>query len=159
MTTIFVSTPVWVQVLVDDNRQVISIFRLRCPPTPGSVKIEWMGTLLWGESTGRLSLELLPLRNDRIITPVEIQNLGQDNLYLERFSLSYPIVRCLPMKGFYMDRKNPLLPGKGIEQGQHKGYAGASGFCVEAPSNCQAQARNSYQSHCQSRFLPVWLTD
>ncbi len=91
VSTIFVSTPIWVQVLVDDDRKTLSDIPVSVPSDTWIGKDRMSGELCYaGASTGRLTLELLPLRKDRVITPVEIQNLGQDNLYLERFSISLP---------------------------------------------------------------------
>lgn len=148
MTTIFVSTPVWVQVLVDDNRQVISDIPVTVPSDTWIGKDRMDGELCYaGESTGRLSLELLPLRNDRIITPVEIQNLGQDNLYLERFSLSLPHCSVFTdEKGFLWTERIRCCREKELNKANIKVMPGPPGFASK-PHRIAKPRQEIHTSH------------
>lgn len=91
--TIYMSTVLWVQVLVGEKQRQITEMPIMAPSWT------WMGIgTMEGEvcyaaqSFARLVREVLPKRPWRAITPVHIRNRGHDSLVLERISLPVPLL-------------------------------------------------------------------
>jgi hypothetical protein len=89
--TIYVSSPVWVQVKANDNKIAIDeIPTLRLSDTwygPNTRE----GELCYSSSTFcRTNLDELTVKPHRIISPVIIQNNAKDSLLLDRLSLPMP---------------------------------------------------------------------
>jgi hypothetical protein len=91
--TIFVSSPLWVRLEVHEPRNKLGEFPIQRPSDTWFGPSTLEGELCYASRTqGRLSLEELPQRPHRAVTPVTIRNLGAEALLLERLSLPVPFL-------------------------------------------------------------------
>ena len=85
--TLYVSTPLWMRVMLPDDRMLTELPSHRMSDT-------WFGTsTIEGElcyatrTSGRSRLESLPVRLHRAVTPLKVKNSANDPLLLERVQL------------------------------------------------------------------------
>ena len=91
--TIFVSTPLWVRIEVNDPPVFLQELPIVRPSDTwfGSSTLE--GEICYATRTSaRLRLEEVPRRPHRAITPVMIRNRASSNLFLERLSIPVPFL-------------------------------------------------------------------
>ncbi|MBT8439682.1 MAG: hypothetical protein KJO91_08140 [Gammaproteobacteria bacterium] len=91
--TLFVSTPLWIEIAVDDPSKVLKEMPVRRPSDT------WFGpSLLTGDlcydsrTRGVMDLQQLEYQPNRVITPLLIRNLAETPLTLERVSLPVPLL-------------------------------------------------------------------
>lgn len=86
--TIYISTPVWLAIFQNQLRQpLLEIPTFKLSDTWFGPKPH-IGELCYSSQfSGRISLDSLPKRSSRIITPVRITNNGEGNLKLEKISI------------------------------------------------------------------------
>ena len=91
-TTLFVSTPLWLNIFSDDDNLLLDIPFVRPTDT-------WFGaTPIRGEICyatkvfGRLALEQLPIRAFRAVTPIHIVNHHTKAIQIERINIPAPLL-------------------------------------------------------------------
>jgi len=91
--TIYLSTVLWIQILVGDEKRQITEMPVMKPSWTWLGRNTMEGELCYASQTyARLMVDALPKRAWRAITPVHIENLGKEPLALERFSLPAPLL-------------------------------------------------------------------
>lgn len=89
--TLFVSTPLWMRVMVHEReQQLLEMPTVRLSDTWFGASTR-AGELCYAtRTTGQLHLENVPRRPHRAITPIRIRNQGHDTLLLERVQMPAP---------------------------------------------------------------------
>lgn len=89
--TIYVSSPLWLQIYSEESREPLLDIPIQRASDTWFGPSTQSGELCYASRThGRLSLENVPLRLHRAITPVVIRNRADTTLLLERISLPAP---------------------------------------------------------------------
>ena len=87
-TVLFVSSPLWVQVCANYNRQLLESIPIVRPSDTWFGPSTLEGELCYASTTHcRLTLEELPIRPHRAVTPVQIINRATESLLIERINL------------------------------------------------------------------------
>jgi len=87
-TVLFVSSPLWVQVSANYNRQLLESVPIVRPSDTWFGPSTREGELCYASTTHcRLTLEELPIRPHRAVTPVQIINRATESLLIERINL------------------------------------------------------------------------
>jgi hypothetical protein len=90
---IFVSSPVWVQVSVDDPPVLLQDTPIYRPSDTWFGPSTLEGELCYASRTkGHLKIEDMIFRPHRAVTPILIRNMEEDTLFLERISLPVPLL-------------------------------------------------------------------
>ena len=90
-TTLFVSTPLWVELCVGNPPKTLTEFAIQRPSDTWFGPSTREGELCYASNTHcRLNLEDLPKRSHRAITPLVIRNLAKSSLLIERLKLATP---------------------------------------------------------------------
>ncbi|TVP55424.1 MAG: hypothetical protein EA349_09430 [Halomonadaceae bacterium] len=120
--TIYMSTVLWVQVLVGEKQRLLTEMPIMAPSWT------WMGIgtmegeiCYAGQSFARLMREALPKRPWRAITPVKIRNRGPETLKLDRLSLPVPLLALYQQQAMTSGEKG------------EKGGNGEAGFGLWTP--------------------------
>ena len=91
--TLFVSTPLWIEVAVDEPQRVLKELPVKRPSDTWFGPSLLKGDLCYDSRTrGVLDLDHLDYHFNRIITPLLIRNLAETPLTLERVSLPVPLL-------------------------------------------------------------------
>lgn len=89
--TLYVSTPVWVQIRAGEAGPLLEDVPTYRPSDTWFGSSTREGEICYAtRTTGRVSLENLPRRRHRAVTPVRIQNSATDTLLVERVQLPTP---------------------------------------------------------------------
>lgn len=98
--TLYMSSPLWVQMLVQDGRVLVA--DLPCEILSDS----WFGpNTVEGElcysnqTSARMFLEHLPQRPERVVTPATFVNEGTDSITVDRFNLPLPLLSIYSIGG------------------------------------------------------------
>lgn len=145
-TTIFVSSPLWIRFETKQPRQLLQEIPIYRPSDTWFGPSTREGELCYASRTNcRLSLDNLPVRSHRAITPVRINNKRKTPLLLERLSLpvNYLSVFAAPRNLFWteniaMDRKEEEAVTVQIGKGPPSQAGGGTLVC--GPRN-QAEKR------------------
>ncbi len=87
-TVLFVSSPLWVQTCANYNRQLLESVPIVRPSDTWFGPSTREGELCYASTTHcRLTLEELPIRPHRAVTPVQIINRATESLLVERINL------------------------------------------------------------------------
>ncbi|MBB5322739.1 hypothetical protein [Marinobacter oulmenensis] len=90
---LYVGTTLWLKVCVGNEQNELTEFPLAPPSMTWLGRNTMEGELCFASATyGRLSLEAVPKRPWRAVTPVTIINRREEALLLERFSLPTPLL-------------------------------------------------------------------
>lgn len=91
--TIFVSTPLWVVIHVGSQEVRLTEVAIQRPSDTWFGPNTRQGEICYASKTSaRMSIEELPKRAHRAITPVQISNESDSHLFLERINISVPFL-------------------------------------------------------------------
>ncbi|MDX1590079.1 MAG: hypothetical protein R3296_14185 [Oleiphilaceae bacterium] len=97
--TIYLSTVLWLQVLVGDAQRLLTEIPIMPPSSTWMGPNTMEGEICYaGKTYARMLRESLPMRPWRAITPVHIRNRGQEPLAMERLSLPVPLLPLYQQK-------------------------------------------------------------
>lgn len=86
--TIYVSTPLWIRINTGEQGIILKEVAIQRPSDTWFGQSTREGELCYaGSTSGRLQLDLLPLRSFRAVTPILISNQSSSSLALEKIKL------------------------------------------------------------------------
>lgn len=92
-TTLYVSTPLWVELSVGNNQKLLTEFPIQRPSDTWFGPSTREGELCYASTTHcRLNLAELPQRSHRAITPLVIRNMAKTPLLIERLKVTTPLL-------------------------------------------------------------------